>query len=64
MTINEAMHLLIEDLAAGDVPSPLCQSFSLATMWADLARLAGEDLPAAVAALVDGAEGGEAILTT
>ncbi len=41
------------NLAAGGVPRPLGQSFTLAALWCDLARLAGEDPPADVATLVD-----------
>ena len=52
MTINHAMTLLVAELAEGEVPAPLTQSFTLATVWADLARLAGEPLPVAVAAVV------------
>ena len=52
MTINAAMTLLVAELEVGEVPDPLTQSFTLATVWADLARLAGEPLPAAVAAVV------------
>jgi len=36
-----------------DVPDPLAQPLTLALVWADLARLAGEPLAAEVAALVD-----------
>ncbi len=35
------------------MPAPLGQSLTLAAMWADLARLAGEEVPAAVVALLD-----------
>ena len=55
MTINDAMAALVAELAEGEVPAPLAQRFTLATVWADLARLAGEPLPAAVAAVVDAA---------
>ncbi len=53
MTINDVLHALIEEMAEGDVPDPLAQPCTLALVWADLARLAGEPLPAEVAALVD-----------
>jgi len=41
------------------LPAPLTQRFTLAHTWADLARLAGEPTPPAVAALLDG-QGGRA----
>ena len=59
MGINDAMYLLIDELAAGDVPAPLTQSLSIATLWADLCRLAGEFPPAAVVALIDGPPEGQ-----
>ena len=34
------------------MPAPLAQSFTLAAVWADLARLTGEPLPAPIAAVV------------
>ncbi len=52
MTINDLMAALVAELAEGEVPAPLTQSFTLASVWADLARLAGEPLPVAVAAVV------------
>ena len=42
MTINEAMATLVAELAEGEVPAPLSARFTLAAVWADLARLAGE----------------------
>ena len=57
MKINDIMFALVAELAEGEVPSPLRQRFNLASLWADLARLAGEELPAEVAALVDAALG-------
>ncbi len=53
MTVNELLQALVDNLAAGGVPHPLGQSFALANVWADLARLAGEEPPADVAALLD-----------
>ncbi len=53
MSVNEALHALCAELAADGVPHPLGQSFTLAALWSDLARLAGEDVPADVRALVD-----------
>lgn len=41
MTVNRAMELLTEDLEAEGVGAPLCQTFSLAALWNDLARIAG-----------------------
>ncbi len=52
MTINEAMALLVDELTEGEVPSPLSQQYLLANVWADLARLAGEELPADALAVV------------
>ncbi len=52
MTINEAMILLVAELAADDIPQPLSQRFTLAAIWQDLARLAGEELPAEALAVV------------
>ena len=52
MTINEAMALLVEELTEGEIPQPLSTRFTLATVWADLARLAGEELPAEALAVV------------
>ena len=46
------MAALVAELIEGEVPSPLTQRFCLASVWADLARLAGEPLPLAVAAVV------------
>jgi hypothetical protein len=53
MTINAAMALLVDELTEGDVPAPLTQEFTLANIWADLARLAGEEVPAEVLAILD-----------
>jgi hypothetical protein len=53
MTINQAMPALVAELEEGDVPDPLSQQFRLSFVWADLARLAGEPIPAQVAALLD-----------
>ena len=53
MSINRAMGLLVAELAEGDVPAPLSQAFTLAAVWTDLCRLAGEPLPRAVAVLAD-----------
>ena len=53
MTLNAILEALCDELAADGVPAPLAQPFTLAALWHDLARLAGEDVPADVAALVD-----------
>ncbi len=52
MSINDAMTLLVAELEAGEVPQPLVGSFTLATVWQDLARIAGEALPADARAVV------------
>ncbi len=52
LTINEAMALLVAELEAEEVLAPLAQRFTLANIWSDLARLAGEELPAAAVAVV------------
>ncbi len=53
MRINDALHALCAELAADGVPHPLSQSLTLAALWHDLATIAGEDLPADVAVLVE-----------
>lgn len=52
MTINEAMTLLVAELEDNEIPMPLSARFVLANIWADLTRLADEDLPSAVLAVV------------
>ncbi len=52
MTINDIMALLVEELTEGEIPMPLAQEFTLANVWCDLARLAGEELPAEAVAVV------------
>jgi len=52
MTINEVMAALVAELEAEEVLAPLAQRFTLATVWCDLARLAGEELPAEALAVV------------
>ncbi len=52
MTINDAMTALVAELTEGEIPLPLAQSFTLAAVWQDLARLAGEALPAEALAVV------------
>lgn len=58
MTIDSLMRALVAELGAGGVPAPLAQPFTLAALWDDLARLAGEPVPPEVAALLDGRDGG------
>jgi hypothetical protein len=52
MTLNALMIALVTELEDGEIPMPLAQSFTLANVWADLARIAGEELPAEVLAVV------------
>ena len=51
--INDLLHRLLDELAAEGIPEPLSTPFTLAALWLDLCRLAGEEPPAAVAALLD-----------
>ncbi len=51
-SINQLLAQLVAELEAGEVPTPLTQPLTLAAVWCDLARLAGEEPPAAVAAAV------------
>ncbi len=53
MSINELLQALVDEHAAGGVPAPLDQPFTLANVWFDLTTIAGEDVPADVAQLVD-----------
>lgn len=46
MNLNELMVALVAELSAGEIPAPLSQRFALAAIWQDLARIAGEELPA------------------
>ena len=52
MSINDLMAALVAELEEGEVPQPLSQRFTLAAVWQDLARLAGEALPADALAVV------------
>ena len=54
MTINDLLSWLCDELAEGDVPEPLAQEFTLGLLWLDLCRLAGEEPPAFLVALIDG----------
>jgi hypothetical protein len=53
MTVNAIMRALTDELLDGDVPNPLGQEFTLALIWCDLARLAGEVPPADVLRAAD-----------
>ncbi len=46
------MAALVAELEDGEMPQPLSQRFTLAAVWQDLARLAGEELPADALAVV------------
>ncbi len=52
MSVNRLLSALVAELVEGDVPTPLTQSLTLAAVWCDLARLAGEEPPAAVVELL------------
>lgn len=52
-TLTALMAALVAELEAEDIPAPLRQPFTLAMVYADLARLAGEPVPAEVAAILD-----------
>jgi NAD-dependent oxidoreductase involved in siderophore biosynthesis len=54
MTVLEAFAAHLDELLEGDVPDPLRQPFTLAAIWADLARITGEPVPPEVAAILDG----------
>ena len=54
MTVNDLMSALCDEPAEGDVAEPLGESFTLALVWLDLCRLAGEEPPAFLVALIDG----------
>ncbi len=54
MSVNDLMARLCDELAEGDVAEPLGESFTLALLWLDLCRLAGEEPPAFLSALIDG----------
>lgn len=52
MMINATLRALLREMEACNVPDPLAQPLTLALVWADLCRLAGEPLPPDVAALL------------
>ena len=51
-TVAELMGRLVAELEAEEVIDPLAQRFTLAGIWSDLARLAGEPLPPAAATVL------------
>ena len=51
--INQYLTLLVAELRENDIPDPLAQSFTLAAIWDDLCRLAGETPPSAVRRLFE-----------
>lgn len=50
ITINGTLRAFVAELEDGGVDEPLIARLTLAAVWADLARLAGEALPADVSA--------------
>jgi len=52
-SINMLMAALVVELIENDIPYPLTQELSVFAVWNDLARLAGEEPPAHVIALLD-----------
>ena len=54
MTVNDALQSLAADLAAEGIADPLAEPITLAALWHDLCRIAGEPLPSDVVALLDG----------
>ena len=51
--VNALLGALLAELEAEEIPAPLRQPLTLAAVWADLCRLAGEEPPAAVRAYLD-----------
>lgn len=51
--INQMMAALVAELIENEIPQPLSQRFTLAAVWDDLCRIAGEPLPRDVAAVLD-----------
>ena len=54
MTVNDLLAAFCDELAEGDVAEPLGESCTPALLWLDLCRLAGEEPPVFLVALVDG----------
>ena len=55
MTVNDLLSRLCDELAEGDVAEPLGESFTLALLWLDLCRIAGETPSGFLLALLDDA---------
>ena len=51
-TINGLLRQLLAELREEGIPDPLGESFTLAALWLDLCRLAGEEPPARVRQLL------------
>jgi hypothetical protein len=51
--VNGWMALLADELRDDGIPDPLGHSFTLAAVWDDLCRLAGEETPTPVRALLE-----------
>ena len=54
LTVSRALEMLVAELAAEEIAAPLAQRLTLASVAADLCRLAGERIPDAVADALDG----------
>jgi hypothetical protein len=54
MTVVRALDLLVAELVDDEIAAPLAQTFTLASVAADLCRLAGEPIPVAVLDALDG----------
>ena len=52
MTVNEALRCLADELSE-EIPDLLTAPLSFGLLWLDLCRLAGEEPPADVAALIE-----------
>ena len=52
MTVNEALRRLADELSE-EIPDLLTAPLSFGLLWLDLCRLAGEEPPADVAALIE-----------
>ncbi len=54
LAVSRALGLLLAELVAEEIAAPLAQRLTLASVAADLCRLAGERIPDAVADAPDG----------
>ena len=52
MGVNDLFEQLVDEMADGEVPSTLTQPLTLGLVWADIARLASEELPPYVQLMV------------